>query len=308
MRSGDLSRSEPAQFYTENYFAELRDGSAQSARQIVPLIVELFHPRSVIDVGCGVGTWLAVFRDHGITKIMGVDGDYINRRQLLIADDEFLPFDLRRPLEVKQQFDLVLCLEVAEHLPADCAASLVGSLVRLAPVVVFSAAVPFQGGVAHINEQWPTYWVERFNAEGYAAVDCLRPKIWENEAVEWYYAQNLLCFTRKDQLNRYSLADNACRHSMLTVVHPRNYLGKVLSRRDSRALVELGNEYYANQEPGKALKVWWEAVQLDRTILNPPLLWLITKSLAGARILRWARRMKRGLTDGYRNRMCGGRV
>lgn len=299
-----MVRIERAQPYTENYFAELRDGSVQSAQHIVPLIVELFHPRRVIDVGCGIGAWLAVFRDHGVAEVMGVDGDYINRRSLLIAEDEFVPFDLRSPLRLKQQFDLALCLEVAEHLSADCAAPLVRSLVSLAPVVVFSAAVPFQGGVHHVNEQWPAYWVERFNAEGYTAVDCLRPKIWENQAVEWYYAQNILCFIRRDALRRYPLPENAYRNSMLTVIHPRNYVGKAFMR-DSRALVELGNDHYANQEPRRALKVWWEAILLDRTILSPALLWLITKSLGGARAVGWARRAKRALVDGYRNRFYG---
>ena len=47
--------------YAEQFYAEQREGSLCSAREVVPLILELVNPRSVVDVGCGVGTWLSVF-------------------------------------------------------------------------------------------------------------------------------------------------------------------------------------------------------------------------------------------------------
>lgn len=193
----------------------------------MPLILELFQPASVIDVGCGVGAWLAVFRGHGVMDVLGVDGDHVPRKMLQITEEQFLALDLRSPLRLDRRFDLAICLEVAEHLPPECAAVLVGSLAALAPVVVFSAAIPSQGGDDHVNEQWPAYWVERFSDVGYAAVDCLRRRVWQNESVEWWYAQNLLCFVDQEHLKRYPRLDGGPTDPVLALVHPTNYIWKV---------------------------------------------------------------------------------
>ena len=113
---------------------------------------------------------------------------------LEIPTDRFLALNLSQPLPIKQQFDLVVSLEVAEHLPCECAKVFVESLVKLGPVILFSAAVPFQGGTNHVNEQWPEYWAKLFQEQGYVAIDCIRNKIWQNDRVKWYYAQNILVF------------------------------------------------------------------------------------------------------------------
>lgn len=163
-----------------------------SAEAIVPLVMNLLHPSRVVDVGCGTGTWLATFLARGATDVHGFDGPYIDRSTLEIPADRFTAVDLAQPVALGRGFDLAVCLEVAEHLPASRAASLVHSLAQLAPVVLFSAAVPLQGGVDHVNEQWPEYWADHFTRHGYVAIDCLRRKIWRDEQVAWFYAQNLL--------------------------------------------------------------------------------------------------------------------
>jgi hypothetical protein len=98
-----------------------------------------------------------------------------------------------------------MSLEVAEHIHPEAAAIFVDSLVRLAPVILFSAAIPGQGGVNHVNEQWSEYWVERFEQRGYEVIDCIRKKLWQNKGVLWSYAQNILLFVWKDCLENYSL-------------------------------------------------------------------------------------------------------
>ena len=71
-------------------------------------------------------------------------------------------------------------LEVAEHIPPECADIFVESLTwGLAPVIMFSAAVPGQGGTLHLNEQWPAYWASKFAQHGYVLIDCLRPQLWD---------------------------------------------------------------------------------------------------------------------------------
>src|SRR5204862_2903390 len=95
------------------------------------------------------------------------------------------------------------------------------------PVVLFSAAIPFQGGVGHVNEQWPEYWVEHFARHGYTVIDGVRKAVWQHPDVEWYYAQNLLMFARRDFLERWpALRAESERTvaSQLALVHPRTYL------------------------------------------------------------------------------------
>ncbi len=215
-----------AQWYPERFFADAQEGSRRSAQEIVPLIVEFFHPSSVVDVGCSVGAWLAAFQQYGVTDILGVDGDHVPRKMLQIREDQFLAADLRVPLRLDRRFDLALCLEVAEHLPPECATALVGSLAALAPVVVFSAAIPFQGGTDHLNEQWPAYWVERFGEVHYTALDCLRRRVWQNESVDWWYAQNLLCFVHQQRVQLYAHLAGGPPDPVPALVHPLNYVWK----------------------------------------------------------------------------------
>jgi SAM-dependent methyltransferase len=213
--------------YTNGYYDALRDGARRSAGVVVPLVLKLVPARSVIDVGCGPGTWLAVFRAHGVEDVHGVDGDHIDRERLEIPAGRFRAHDLTRPLEPDRTFDLAVSLEVAEHLPADAADSFVASLTRLAPVVLFSAAAPYQGGEHHVNEQWPAYWAERFAARGYLPVDCIRRRVWNHPDVEWWYAQNTFLYVERGRLaTDAALAreSEAAGPDALPLVHPRRFV------------------------------------------------------------------------------------
>ena len=193
----------------------------------MPLVLALVKPQSVVDVGCGLGTWLSVFEELGVKEIFGIDGDHVDRSMLQISNERFTAFDLKKPIQIDRRFDLVVSLEVAEHLPKDCAKTFVHSLTKLGPVILFSAAIPFQGGTAHLNEQWPDYWANHFNDNGYVAVDCLRKKVWQDDQVEWWYAQNMLLFCQKDYLASNPLLKEEFENthpSQLSIVHPRKYL------------------------------------------------------------------------------------
>jgi SAM-dependent methyltransferase len=197
--------------------------------RMLPHVLELLSPRSIVDVGCGVGTWLAAARDLGVSEVFGVDGDYIDRSMLRIPAERFHPVDLTRPFRLDRTFDLALSLEVGEHLPNASANGYVESLTRLAPVVLFSAAIPKQTGEHHINEQWQTWWVDRFCQFGFVALDCIRRRIWEDSAVEWWYAQNTLLMVREDYL-RSSLRlqeEWATNSTVYAIVHPRAYLDRL---------------------------------------------------------------------------------
>ena len=212
--------------YTKEFFEARRTGAQRSARALAPLVLQLVEPRSVIDVGCGVGTWLSVFRELGVPEILGVDGDYVDRAALEIPADFFRPGDLNLPIALERSFDLVVSLEVAGHLPPEAAEPFVGSLTRLGPVVLFSAAIPCQEGADHVNEQWPAYWAERFSRRDFVALDCLRGHVWEHEQVDWWYAQNLLLFVARSRLTETPALQRAWERSPgtpLALVHPRNY-------------------------------------------------------------------------------------
>ncbi len=225
--------------YKEDFFKKFADGSLRSAEVVVPLVLELARPASVIDFGCGVGTWLSVFRAHGIADILGLDGAYVKKGLLRIPEDRFVALELEKPVRMGRTFDLVVSLEAAEHLRPECAETFVGSLVAHGPLILFSAAVPLQSGEHHVNEQWPEYWAARFRERGYEAIDCIRRKIWQDARVEWWYAQNIMLFAEREYLERNPLLKKEFEKtasSMLSVVHPRNYLFQIAWRSDPRTM------------------------------------------------------------------------
>lgn len=188
--------------YDETFYNSQSKSSKLSANSVVPILIELLHPKSVVDIGCGIGTWLASFREYGVKDILGIDGEYINHQRLQIPEDCFLGMDLSNPSSfIKNNFDLAISLEVAEHISENSSRRLVEFITSLAPVVFFSAAVPGQGGTGHVNEQWPDYWGRHFADYGYKMLDVIRPQIWNMEYVEPWYCQNSFLYVREDKLS-----------------------------------------------------------------------------------------------------------
>jgi SAM-dependent methyltransferase len=185
--------------YNAQFFAGQKGGSLVAAQIIVPIVLEILQPTTVVDVGCGVGTWPSVFRSHGLTSVMGVDGGYVDTAQLMIPADSFRAMDLAAVTENTEAgtFDFAMSLEVAEHLPQAQAPSFVRFLTRLAPSVMFGAAIPGQGGNNHVNEQWPSYWISLFLNEGFRIYDVIRPRIWHDSRIPYWYRQNTLLFLKR---------------------------------------------------------------------------------------------------------------
>lgn len=218
--------------YSTAWYENFQDQSRVSAQVVVPLVLELVSPKSVVDVGCGTGAWLSVFAEKGL-DIFGVDGQWVDTSKIFIPADHFRAVDLAEPFSLGETADLAMSLEVAEHIPAARAAAFVQNLTDIAPVVLFSAAIPHQGGTGHVNEQWPAYWAVLFKERGYVPVDCIRPRVWEDERVRYWYAQNTLVFVKEGELSRYpKLAQeiaNGC-GTAHALVHPAKYLALLQSK------------------------------------------------------------------------------
>ena len=206
--------------YDASFHAARRDGSLHSASVIVPVLLSFVHPRSVADVGCGLGTWLKAFQEAGITDVMGYDGDYVDRAALLIEPSCFCPTDLREEGGLERHFDLVISLEVAEHLPAQCAGSFVRRLTSAAPAVLFGAAIPGQDGIDHVNEQWQDYWRDLFFSEDFHPVDVIRPAVWGLPEVDFWYQQNTILYCSANFLSAHSNLKMVARNVSLNLVHP----------------------------------------------------------------------------------------
>ena len=200
--------------YTPEWFSHQSQDSVDSAKIVVPIILEKYRPTSVIEFGCGVGAWGSIFIKNGISKYIGVDGSYINPGQLLFDGAFFRTQDLNESKFI-EKFDLCLCLETAEHIVEENARQLVATLCNSANVIVFSAAIPSQSGTNHVNERWQTYWASIFQEFGFEADTKLREELWLDGTVSWWYIQNLVTYKKVAHVPSIPIT--------LDVVHPRAY-------------------------------------------------------------------------------------
>jgi SAM-dependent methyltransferase len=209
--------------YDKAFYAAQISGSARSASATVPRILELFPwVSSVVDVGCGTGTWLHQFHLLGVSRVLGLDGGDATADLMQIDKPDFLRKDLGYPFDINEKFDLAMSLEVAEHLPAEFAINFVSNLVHLSDVIVFGAAIPGQGGTNHVNERWPSYWAALFEKHGFLCFDVLRGDMWYDERVEWWYRQNTFVFVNKQRTDLVTKLEviAATHRPPIDLVHP----------------------------------------------------------------------------------------
>lgn len=170
--------------------------TVEGAREALRIIFPDEFPRSVLDVGCGSGTWLRAALERGAAEVLGVEGAEVPQDMMRVPHDLITHADLNQPFNLHRRFELVMCLETAEHLEPESAETLVESLVRHGDTILFSAAIPGQPGIHHVNCQWPSYWQRLFNGHGFVCSDAVRWLIWDNGRIEPWYRQNLMIAKR----------------------------------------------------------------------------------------------------------------
>jgi len=213
--------------YTPSWYAGHTSSSLESARVILKVLFEDYLPASVFDVGCGSGAWLMAAEELGCTRLSGVDGPWANPTSLLSKKTEFYTVNFEKDFKVREKFDLCISVEVGEHVSGGRAASFVKTLSSAADVVLFSAAIPGQGGTYHINEQWQSYWAELFGQFGYECHDLLRPRLWTNREVASWYKQNILLYVKRSHPITEKVRTKSQQPGPLDVVHPEIYEGNL---------------------------------------------------------------------------------
>jgi SAM-dependent methyltransferase len=188
--------------YEDKFFDYIETGARRSARHIVALLHRHLSVSSVLDVGCGRGVWAEEWRRNGVADAVGVDGSYVSIDQLVMAKEQFAAFDLSKTFRLDRRFDLVQSLEVAEHIPSSRVEVFVSNLVAHGDLILFSAAVPGQGGEFHVNEQPYEYWRDKFSSHGYKIFDFIRPNIRDIRTIEPWYRYNTFLFAQESAWNR----------------------------------------------------------------------------------------------------------
>lgn len=182
--------------YSDDFYAIMEEGSFSSAQEIVPILISRYSPQSVVDVGCGTGSFANEFLNLGISEVIGYEGLWMESLPTLLPKANYRYHDFTKSLFSSKSYDVCLCLEVAEHISESYAENLIMILTSMSSVIVFSAAIPKQGGNHHVNEQWPEYWSRLFAARGFFLEWDPRQSIWENEKIEACYRQNLLIYSK----------------------------------------------------------------------------------------------------------------
>jgi|GEM_PF-575508 len=240
----DGAEKKSKSLYAGRFYSERRARTLYSARRVLEIVMAQSPVRSVIDIGCGTGTWLDVARSLGATEVKGLEGTWLDLAHRDSDKIDIVKQDLEQRIVENRRYDLAISLEVAEHLSERRAASFVEDLCQLSDRVLFGAAIPGQGGRGHVNEQWQTYWAAHFSRLGYVVVDVVRPKIWTDSKIRFWYKQNTLLYCKAEILN---LPDVASCLPALDVVHPglfqrkqKKYVEKMQEMKSGRKLKQGG--------------------------------------------------------------------
>lgn len=245
--------------YDEEFYQARNDGSYKSAVCYADQLLKLMQPSSVVDVGCGREAWLKAFKEKGVKNLKGIDGSWNKQELMLEPEISFTSVDLNNLPAPDCQYDLAICLEVAEHLRPESAYSFVQSLCKYSEAVLFSAAYTNQGGTDHFNEQPHTYWADKFAANNFVPFDLFRPVFWGNSEIDYWYRQNTFLYVKKNSEAEWAISNKG--HKEISNRDFMNCIHPALWEKQTKSI------------PSNRLKSAAKA-------LTPPIIWSIARHLA----------------------------
>ena len=204
----------------DNEFYKQQNRSYLSAKEYLAYLFSLYKPTSIVDFGCGVGSWLTAACELGVEDLLGLDGEWIAGKQLKADKIDYELLDLEQPIRLERKFDLAISLEVAEHLSEKRAKTFVADICSASDVIMFGAAIKGQGGINHINEQWQSYWISLFEDNNYTCVDFFRNKFWDSQIVGSGYIQNTFVFINNKNEEKLNLFSSKQNNAIYNVCHP----------------------------------------------------------------------------------------
>tara|TARA_R110000850_G_scaffold149046_2_gene271532 strand:+ start:398 stop:1054 length:657 start_codon:yes stop_codon:yes gene_type:complete len=183
----------------------------------------------MVDFGCGVGTWLKTGKELGVNEILGLEGNWLDVKHLVIPEINFIHKNLTSNINLAKRFDLAISLEVAEHIEEKFSDIFIDNLTQASEIILFSAAVPGQRGSGHVNEQWPEYWIEKFKSRGFLPLDVIRPYVWKDSTIKSWYKQNTLLFIHTNRLDELPQLTPFIdeKRTMWSVIHPDTFLRQI---------------------------------------------------------------------------------
>ncbi len=200
--------------YTSAFYKSVDNRASLAAKIALSKIISLIHPKSLLDVGCGSGAWLETAGKLGVLQLHGVDlpeSIEIVKQRFSLNELENVDLNLQSKnfesgrLALSARVDLVISLEVAEHLPPAASQEFVRSLTQCTDYVLFSAAQPGQGGTHHINERPIRFWVTEFEKNGFSCFDIVRGDLLANSEIPRFYGLNALLFVRNESAKSFEL-------------------------------------------------------------------------------------------------------
>ena len=216
------------EIYETDFYENRHNSTWHSAKTILGMLSRFFPtPSSVLDLGCGVGTWLSYFHNRGI-PVTGIEGPWVPIEYLRIPSSSVHFFNIQEELTKNSErfkgitkHNLAISLEVAEHIEESLADRFVEFLTTHADYILFSAAIPGQTGDGHVNEQWPSYWAEKFSQYDFTLFDVIRHDIWDDADIPFWYRQNCFLGARKGLLDLpFALCPG---DKKFDIVHPKQF-------------------------------------------------------------------------------------
>jgi SAM-dependent methyltransferase len=151
----------------EAFYERITIEELPQAFRLAKILMQKYAPLTVSDLGCATGLYLVPFVAKGI-KAYGYDNSNIASNASLLSDGIVRCVDVTSTEFVPdEKCDLAICLEVLEHIPEEKAEAAIRALTIMSDRIIFSAAIPGQGGVGHINCQYKPYWIKLFRKYGF---------------------------------------------------------------------------------------------------------------------------------------------